>query len=288
MNSKLTMFGSEYYKHPEILMDSLEEMSGEHKKKLKKKTSGIILFLEKIYLLIFGIPEIGFQVRSQYFREMIGSGIKNKKINKVLDAGSGIGIYSFWLSKKFKDSVVDGWEIDKTKLEFSKKFAKELNINNTNLLYGDVTKPSLKNKNKYDLIVNIDVLEHIDNFEDVLKNFHNLLSKGGYLFIHTPQKDQKRIFKSLENWHHEGHVHEGFSPSELKKTLIKIGFGDVWTRETFGFFGKLSWELNHMLLTKGFVISGIAYPFLYFIACLDLLVPNREGLGTAILAKKIN
>ncbi len=281
------MFGSEYYKHPEILMDSLEEMSGKHKKKLKKKTSGIILFLEKIYLLIFGIPEIGFQVRSQYFREMLEKGIKNKKIKKVLDAGSGIGIYSFWLSKKFKDSVVDGWEIDKTKLEFSKRFAKELNIKNINFIYGDVTKSSLRNKNIYDLIVNIDVLEHIDNFEDVLKNFHKLLSKGGYLFIHTPQIDQKRIFKSLENWHHEGHVHEGFSPSELKKTLTKIGFENIWTRETFGFFGKLAWELNHLILPKGFVILGIMYPFLYLISTLDMITKNKNGLGTAVLVKKM-
>lgn len=280
------MFGSNYYKHPEILMDSLKEMPG-NKKNIKKKNSKVLTLLEKIYLLIFGIPEIGFQVRSNYFRDMLENGVKNKKINKVLDAGSGIGIYSFWLSKKFKDSVIDGWEIDNTKLEFSRKFAKELNINNINFLYGDVTKPSLKNKNKYDLIVNIDVLEHIDNFQSVLKNFYNLLSPGGYLFIHTPQTNQKRIFKSLENWHHQGHVHEGFSPNDLKQELINIGFKIVEIRETFGFFGKLGWELNHISLKKGFIISGIAYPFLYLIACLDLLVPNREGLGTAILSKKM-
>lgn len=280
------MFGYQYYKHPEILMDSLEEMSGKHKKELKKKTSGITLFLEKIYLLIFGIPEIGFQVRSQYFKEMIGSGIKNKKSKKVLDAGSGIGIYSFWLSKKFKDSVVDGWEIDKTKLEFSKKFAKELNIKNINFIYGDVTKASFKNKGKYDLIVNIDVLEHIEDYKDVLESFHKLLAKGGYLFIHTPQTDQKRLFKSSEHWHHEGHVHEGFSPSDLKKRLSKIEFEIVEIRETFGFFGKLAWELNHLILPKGFVILGIIYPFLYLISKFDMFTENRQGLGTAILAKK--
>lgn len=279
------MFGSEYYKHPEILIDSLKEMPGS-KKNIKKKSSAFLVFLEKIYLLIFGIPEIGLQVRSKYFRDMLKEGVRNKKIDKALDAGSGIGIYSFWLSGKFQDSAIDGWEIDKTKLEFSKRFAKELNINNTDFLYGDITKPSLKSNNKYDLIVNIDVLEHIDNFENALKLFYKLLSKGGYLFIHTPQKDQKRIFKSLENWHHEGHIHEGFSPNELKKTLTEIGFGNVWARETFGFFGKLAWELNHLAMSKGFVILGIVYPFLYLISRLDLFTNNKKGLGTAILARK--
>lgn len=279
------MFGSEYYKHPEILMDSLKEMPGS-KKNIRKKNSLLLIVLEKIYILIFGIPEIGFQVRSRYFKEMIGERINNKKIKKVLDAGSGIGIYSFWLSKKFKDSTIDGWEIDKTKLEFSKKFAKELNINNANFLYGDITKPFVKNKNKYDLIVNIDVLEHIDNFESVLKNFYKLLSPGGYLFIHTPQINQERIFKSLESWHHEGHVHEGFLPTDLKNTLKRIGFADINVRETFGFFGKLSWELNHLALQKNFILLGLSYPFLYIISFLDIITNNKRGLGTAILAKK--
>lgn len=279
------MFGSEYYKHSEVLMESLKEMSG-NKKNIKKKNSKFFTLLEKIYLRIFGIPEIGFQTRGQYFRDMIEKGIKNKKIENVLDAGSGIGIYSFWLSKKFKDSTVDGWEIDNTKLEFSKKFAKELNIKNTNFLYGDVTKPSLRNKNKYDLIVNIDVLEHIDNFENVLSNFYKLLSKGGYLFIHTPQTNQKRIFKSLENWHHEGHVHEGFLPNHLKNVLTKIGFKNIEIRETFGFFGKLAWELNHLTLQKSFFLAGIIYPFLYFLSYLDLFTDNKKGLGIAILVKK--
>lgn len=280
------MFGSNYYKHPEILIDSLEEMSGENKKHLKKKSSGIMLLLEKFYLLIFGIPEIGFQIRSNYFRDMLNKGIKNKKIEKILDAGSGIGVYSFWLSKKFQHATIDGWEIDKTKLQFSNKFAKELNTKNVNFLYGDITKPILNNKNVYDLIVNVDVLEHIDNFESVLKNFHKLLSKGGYLFIHTPQINQKRIFNSLEHWHHEGHVHEGFLPTDLKNTLKKIGFTDINVRETFGFFGKLSWELNHLILPKGFMLLGILYPFLYFISKLDIHMKNKKGLGTAILARK--
>ena len=279
------MFGSEYYKHPEILIDSLKEMPG-NKKNIKKKNSTFFVLLEKIYLLIFGIPEIGFRIRSKYFKEMLREGIKNKKINKALDAGSGIGIYSFWLNKRFKNATIDGWEIDKTKLEFSKKFANELHIKNVNFLYGDITKTTSKNINGYDLVVNIDVLEHIGNFENALKLFHKLLSKGGYLFIHTPQANQKRIFKSLENWHHEGHVHEGFSPDELKKTLIKIGFGNISTRETFGFFGKLAWELSHIAMSKGFVILGIVYPFLYLIACLDLFTNNKKGLGTAILARK--
>jgi 2-polyprenyl-3-methyl-5-hydroxy-6-metoxy-1,4-benzoquinol methylase len=261
-------------------------MSSEYKKGFKKKGSKLISFLEKIYLRIFGIPEIGFQLRGQYFTDMLKKNIRTKKPERILDAGSGIGAYTFWLSKKYNVSIVDGWEIDETKLDFSKKFAKELNINNVNFSYGDITEASLKNKNKYNLIVNIDVLEHIDNFKGVLRNFYQLLAKGGYLYIHTPQINQQRIFQQTKGWHHDEHLHEGFSPIDLKKELIAIGFKIIEARETFGTFGKIAWELDHVLLSKGFVVSGIAYPFLYLISRLDLLTKNKRGLGTAILAKK--
>jgi len=39
--------------------------------------------------------------------------------------------------------------------------AKELNINNVNFSYGDITEASLKNKNKYNLIVEVLVRLHI-------------------------------------------------------------------------------------------------------------------------------
>jgi len=280
------MFGSEYSNHPEMLLDSFKDMSSAYKKGFRRKESKLIRFLERLYLRIFGIPEIGFQVRGQYFMDMLKKNISTKKPERILDAGSGIGTYTFWLSEKYKDSIVDGWEIDKTKLEFSRKFAKELGARNVNFLYGDVTKSSPKNKNKYDLIVSVDVLEHIDDFKGVLRNFYQLLEKGGYLFVHTPQINQQRIFKQTKEWHHDEHLHEGFSPGELKKELADVGFKIIEVRETFGFFGKLAWELNHMLLPKGFIASGIVYPFLYCISRLDLLTKNKRGLGTAVLVKK--
>jgi len=65
------MFGSEYSKHPEILMQSFTEMKHEYKKKTKRKSSGFFPLFQRIYINIFGIPEIGFQVRSLYFKKLI-------------------------------------------------------------------------------------------------------------------------------------------------------------------------------------------------------------------------
>jgi hypothetical protein len=112
------------------------------------------------------------------------------------------------------------------------------------------------------------------------------LNKQGCLYIHVPQPNQKRIFKSLQSWHHEDHVHEGIKKTILQNDLKKIGFQIVTSHETFGFFGKLAWELNHLILSKNFVLAGITFPFLYLIALLDKTTKNKHGLGIAILAQK--
>lgn len=263
-------------------MDSFKEMSHGNDKNSSAKQGGYIVLLQKIYLRMFGVPEIGFQIRGRYFKNLVSK--MESSPTRILDAGSGIGAYSFWLSKQYPNSTIDGLDIDKNKLDFTNRFFKEKNIKNVHFIFGDVT--SLNEKNKYDLIINVDVLEHIDNYTKVLENFYKALSPNGYLFIHTPQANQKRIFKSLENWHHEGHIHEGFSPYTLKKDLKKIGFRIAEVNETFGFFGKLAWELNHMMLSKGFVLLGFLYPLLYILSLLDSQIVVKKGLGTAILAKK--
>lgn len=276
------MFGREYSNYLEVLLHSFSMMSESYETK-KVKQSKILKVLQEIYIKIFGIPEVGLQIRSLYFKQAL-SDLNDKKFEKILDAGSGIGIYSIYLSEKFPNSKVVGVDLDKFNVKLSNKIKHDLGINNLKFEYRDITKKT--GVEKYDLIVNIDVLEHIENFELVLKNFYNSLNTSGFLYIHTPQTNQKRIFSSLEDWHHEDHIREGFNKNELRKDLEKIGYKIVKLEETFGFFGKLAWEINHMMLSKNFILSGITYPIVYLIASLDILTSNKKGLGISILAQK--
>lgn len=279
----INMFGKEYAKHLDVLIKSFSEVNVLYQKKIKANSS--ISFFKKTYVMLFGIPEIGFQIRSIYFKKILTSNLLNKNFKRILDAGSGIGAYTFLLGKTYPQARTTGGDIDKYKLKSCQTMAKELSLKNVEFNYLDITKISNK-KNYYDLIINIDVLEHIDNYELVLVNFSNLLRKGGYLYIHAPQPNQKRLFKSLRQWRHEDHAHEGIIKNELEEKLKKLGFGIVLSKETFGFFGKLSWELNHLTLSKSFLIAGLLYPLLMVIANLDLWQNNKNGLSVAVLAKK--
>lgn len=280
------MFGSEYSNNSEILFSSFSGMHGSYKKKAKKiRQNPLLKILFKIYTQTFGIPEIGFQIRSLYFNDIVSSRLSHKKFKSILDAGSGIGFYSFWLARKYPNAVIDGTDIDREKINFCKKLAENLNIQNTIFSFSDITKKPQKN-GMYDFIVNIDVLEHVENYKKVIKNFEQLLKVNGYLYIHTPQPHQKRIFRELATWEHEGHIHEGYTPLDLKKTLTESGFKIIELRQSYGFFGKLAWELNHLSFRKNFFLAGVIFPILYMLAYLDLEFQNKNGLCTAILAQK--
>lgn len=280
------MFGKEYANHLDILIQSFGQMNDQYQEKIKinQKSNTFIGTLKKMYVLVFGIPEIGFQIRSIYFKKIITSHVFNKNPKNILDAGSGIGAYSIWLAKNFNHAKITGGEIDKDKIISSEIIRKQLHLKNINFVYFDIMKH--QRNPLYDLIICIDVLEHINCYEMVLKNFYDLLQNNGYLYIHVPQPKQKRVFSSFKTWHHQDHVREGIAKDTLENRLKKLGFWIISSQETSGFFGKITWEINHLALSRSFILAGIIFPILYILAMLDSIFKNKGGLGVAVLAKK--
>lgn len=239
--------------------------------------------LQSIYIKIFGVPEIGFQVRYIYFRKALGV-IGKKDFVSILDAGSGIGCYTLALSRRYTQASVFGIDNSRKNMLIGKNMAKITSIENAKFLVGNLENSIDRT---FDFIICIDVLEHIEEYQKVLKNFYRMLKPEGYLYIHVPQMHQKRFFKRFLTWSHEGHVREGFVPSIFQKDLKKIGFQKICVWNTFGTMGSLAWELNHLTLSKNFVLAAVVYPFLLPLILVDRCIHNKRGLAAAYLYKKI-
>ncbi len=280
------MFGREYALVPEVLLKPFNNWEEGKEKELKNKNilDAFKLSLIKGYIAIFGIPHIGSQLRFIHFRKMIES-IPEFSPKKILDAGCGIGFYSFWLNKRYPLSRIKGYDIDKKKISFCKRYSKKLKIDNADFFSEDIL--NMRNKKDFDLVISIDVLEHIRDHKVVLANFYSLLSKGGYLYIHVPCEKQKLFFKEFSQYHYTGHVVDGFNLESLKKDMKKTGFKVIKTKNTFGTFGTLAWETNHWALAKNLFVAGFTFPLLYILAKIDLNLENKSGCGIALLAQKI-
>ncbi len=100
----------------------------------------------------------------------------NKRIPRLLDIGSGLGVFPYAIKKL-------GWEclaIDPDRIAI-KHIVEDLGID---ALCGDFL--SLKPSSKFDIITLNKVLEHVLNPIEILKNTHNWLSDKGFVYIELP------------------------------------------------------------------------------------------------------
>lgn len=97
------------------------------------------------------------------------------KTPKILDIGCATGEITFYL----KNTDYTGVDIDKGNIEQMKK--KGLKI-----IEADLSRNALKVKNQFDIILMLDILEHLVNPGAVIYNAKALCKKNGYLLISLP------------------------------------------------------------------------------------------------------
>ena len=160
----------------------------------------------------------------------------NKPLNnkKVLDIGCGGGLISELLSKK--KANVTGIDENIYNIKQAKNHAKisYLKINYLNKSLNSFNK---KNKQKYDLILCLEVLEHVENVEESLEIISKLLKTNGTLILSTINRNLKSLIfakmfgEYILNWIPIGtHQYKKFlKPEEIIQIfkLKKINFKKI-------------------------------------------------------------
>ena len=122
--------------------------------------------------------ELGFFDLSKNFRKYQFDLIKEFISGKVAEIGPGNGIFlEYYLDRCDK---LDLFEPDKnlfSKLNYKFSNHEKIKVINEEL---NIT------TNIYDVILYLDVLEHIENYEKEILKAHNALKEGGHLVINVP------------------------------------------------------------------------------------------------------
>jgi SAM-dependent methyltransferase len=104
----------------------------------------------------------------------------------ILEAGCG----QYWpLDLKDIQFTLTGNDVDKDVLHLRKAKHNDLD----EMIAGDLRSLDLE-RNRYDVIYNSYVLEHIDGAEGVLEKFSNWLKPGGILILRIPDRNSVRGF----------------------------------------------------------------------------------------------
>ena len=263
-----------------------------------KKSLGKIFnkrpFMRKLFYWMLDL----LLLRAWHIKKVIRAWKKDYKTGaKILDAGSGFGQYSYFLSKQSNNWEILGVDVKTEQVEDCNNFFSQVGkADRVKFEFADLTK-FYKNQ-EYDLILSVDVMEHILEDVVVFKNFHQSLKKGGMVLISTPS-DQggSDVHDDDDHSFIDEHVRDGYNINEIEDKLKNAGFTKIEAGYSYGVPGKISWKLSMkwpilMLNTSKlfFVILPfyyiIAYPISFILNYFDVNTKHKTGTGLIVKAYK--
>ncbi len=168
--------------------------------------------------------------RIKYIKENIINHFKLKNKSKalsrinILDIGCGGGLLSEPMSRM--GANVTGIDASNKNIKIAKLHSKK---NKLKINYYCSSPEKLKIKKKFDVILNMEIVEHVEDIDFFLKSCSKLLKKNGIMFIATINKTLKSYVFAIVGaeyilrWLPIGtHEWEKFvKPEDLKKILKK-------------------------------------------------------------------
>jgi SAM-dependent methyltransferase len=143
----------------------------------------------------------------------------SRRDGDVLDIGCGAGNMIHHLSRYGR---VKGIEVDARPVAMAQARGYDVRL-------GDATRGIPFPDASFDLVTALDVIEHVDEDEAILREAHRVLSQSGTLAITTPAFQWLWSYNDVLN----GHKHR-YTPRELRERVERAGFRI--RRLTFGFF----------------------------------------------------
>ena len=264
---------------------------------IKDIFAGIIRKFPTLRIVFYKLLDIMF-LRSWYVRRELISLRRYFGDGEIAiyDAGTGYGQYSYFMSRNLQPNSIFAIDVKEKWINDCKDFFSKKNIKKIDFAIEDLTE--IKHENRFDLIVSVDVMEHIVEDVKVFQNFYKALKPGGFLLINTPSiYGGSDVHDENEESFISEHAREGYSFEDLESKLTPLGFSVFRSRYTYGSWGDMSWRLGikypMQMLNKSkllFLILPIYYlvtlPFTFLMMYIDYSGTNKLGAGVNYIVRK--
>lgn len=250
------------------------------------------VFLRKALYKVLGV----LFLREWYVRRELRSIMRQYDIRTMLDAGSGLGQYSYYCARRFPRLSILAVDVKKDQISDCAEFFPKAGVSNVRFAVEDLVKPH--HKNEFDLILSVDVMEHIENDVKVFQNFGRALKAHGLLVVNTPSNlggsdahspDDKSFI--------EEHARIGYGTEEIRSKLESAGLRVERVRFTYGPWGSRAWRAGikvPLLIVNTSPFFFLILPFYYLLVLpitllfmyLDYSGTNKAGTGLLVVARK--
>ena len=260
-----------------------------------KRRLGVVFnrtpFLRKIF---YGLLDL-LLLRAWHIQRELTKWAADKRDRQlaIYDAGAGFGQYTYWLSSKSRKWNITAIDVKDEQVADCNAFFSKIGRTQVKFEVGDVTK--FTKADTFELVVCVDVMEHILEDEASLKCYSTSLKSGGMLIISTPS-DQggSDVHEEGEGSFIEEHVRDGYNIDDIRAKCLRNGFTKVEARYSYGAPGKISWKLSMkwpLLMLQASKLFFILLPFYYVIAYPIAFVLNmfdvrmKHSTGTGLIVK---
>jgi SAM-dependent methyltransferase len=266
---------------------------------VKDKFAGIVKNSKILRRAFYFLLDIFF-LRSWHIRRVltqIGKKLDKQKEWKLLDAGCGFGQYDRFILEQFQQVKVYSVDVKEDYLEDNRRYFKD-EIASGRITFYEADLLNFTSEIKFDVIICIDVLEHIEEDKRVMKNLSASLKKDAYFLMHSPSHFSKEDAGEDNSFVGE-HARAGYSKPEIDKKLMESDLLPEKIHYTYGTWGHRAWVLSVKWPMLWFnkislfavipllVYYPIVMPFCLVMNLIDLYTRNEKGNGIYALARKI-
>ncbi len=207
----------------------------------------------------------------------------------ILEIGSGFGQNVYYLSKIGRTWSIVGMDINEDQVSDCNKFFHKNGKLNTLFKTGNAEE--LATENAYDLILTVDLMEHIENDTQTFENIYRALKNNGTYLITTPVNRDVYLYKAVKRFR------KGYQLQELKEKLKNAGFHHIKFHYSYALPGifalnlSLKWPLYLTNFSSFFIILLIPYyilvmPLVLILNYIDTYKPHSKGAGLIVKASK--
>jgi len=152
--------------------------------------------------------------------QIIQKKLKHSKIGAALEFGPGTGQVSLFL----KDYIDQIYLVDKSEgmINVLRENIKNREIKNMHPILGDIVQDILQ-FDSVEMIYSLMSFHHVENLEELLHHFHQILLPGGVICVGDLEKEDG----SFHHFSSDFKGHFGFDRPEIEKIMRLCGFKEI-------------------------------------------------------------
>ena len=255
-------------------------------RRLSPRMRSLIRRWAPAYVRLFGYPlSVGNRRRTRAAMRLLAP----RQNERVLDVGCGIGYYVFELATRHGCEAY-GVDLDAHDVALARRIAEALPAPGAHFSVDDgraLESPA----NSFDAVLLCEVIEHVREDVELLRELHRVLVPGGRLVLTTPRSDEvveydqpkmtlefpglcsKQTAEEVDR-EASGHVRNGYTVDVLEERLSRVGFRLHRSNTILKQFS-----------TWGGRWGMLGFPFGYALSMLDVFVSKPGGSLVALAVK---